>query len=190
MEAQLEDVGSGLAPVSEGWFVVNVPEAAWLTNAAFGARCVFEADARVLRARADLTERRFLDLWHYPCRPRTGSAERALPCRVGTRSFSGACRRMHGDRRRGGEAPAAMGSAALPRGDRSCLHRCRRWAVRALHGRRAHARKEHRLSAQRSCSASRGGRGERDALAAGGVWTVPALAARQTDFPRRVAMGS
>ena len=27
-EAQLEDVGSGLAPVSPGWFVVNAGEAA------------------------------------------------------------------------------------------------------------------------------------------------------------------
>jgi hypothetical protein len=42
MEARLEDVGSGLAPVSEGWFIVNVRDAAWLTNAAFEARCVFD----------------------------------------------------------------------------------------------------------------------------------------------------
>jgi hypothetical protein len=28
-EAQLEEVGSGLAPASPGWFVVNVSEAAW-----------------------------------------------------------------------------------------------------------------------------------------------------------------
>jgi uncharacterized cupin superfamily protein len=62
MEAHLEDVGSGLAPVSEGWFVVKVREAAWLTNAAFGARCVFESDARVLRIRGDLIEQRFPDV--------------------------------------------------------------------------------------------------------------------------------
>jgi hypothetical protein len=30
MQAHLEDVGSGLAPVSAAWFVVNV--AAWLTS--------------------------------------------------------------------------------------------------------------------------------------------------------------
>jgi hypothetical protein len=29
-EARLEDVGSGLAPLSPGWFVVNVSEAAWV----------------------------------------------------------------------------------------------------------------------------------------------------------------
>jgi hypothetical protein len=33
-EARLEDHGSGLAPSSEGWFVVNVRDAGWLT---FGA---------------------------------------------------------------------------------------------------------------------------------------------------------
>jgi uncharacterized cupin superfamily protein len=61
-EARLEKVDSGLAPVTEGWFVVNVREAAWLTNEAFGARCVFEADGPVLRRRPDLDVRRFADL--------------------------------------------------------------------------------------------------------------------------------
>jgi len=41
-EARLEAVDSGLAPVTDGWFVVNVRDAAWLTNDAFGGRCVFE----------------------------------------------------------------------------------------------------------------------------------------------------
>ncbi len=58
-EARLEDVGSGLAPVSGGWFVVNARDAAWLENDAFGARCVFEADRRVLRERPDLDAQRF-----------------------------------------------------------------------------------------------------------------------------------
>src|ERR1044072_7870738 len=31
-EAPLEDRGSGLAPAAEGWFVVNVREAMWLTS--------------------------------------------------------------------------------------------------------------------------------------------------------------
>ena len=30
-EARLEDSGSGLAPASDGWFVVNVRDAQWLT---------------------------------------------------------------------------------------------------------------------------------------------------------------
>jgi quercetin dioxygenase-like cupin family protein len=58
-EARLEDAGSGLVPASEGWFVVNAHEAAWITNDAFGSRCVFEATPRALRDRPDLEPRRF-----------------------------------------------------------------------------------------------------------------------------------
>ncbi len=58
-EATLEDVGSGLAPVSPGWFVVNVRDAAWVRNELFGARCSFQSDGRVLRDRPDLDEQRF-----------------------------------------------------------------------------------------------------------------------------------
>jgi uncharacterized cupin superfamily protein len=61
-EASLEDVGSGLAPLTDGWFVVNVRDAAWLTNEAFGARCVLEADTPVLRKRPDLSVQRFPDI--------------------------------------------------------------------------------------------------------------------------------
>jgi uncharacterized cupin superfamily protein len=52
-EARLEDVGSGLAPVTPGWFVVNAGEAAWARHEAFGGRCVFESSVRVLAERPD-----------------------------------------------------------------------------------------------------------------------------------------
>jgi uncharacterized cupin superfamily protein len=47
-EARLEDNGSGLAPVNEGWFVVNVGEAQWLTTEGgeskpTGSECYFES---------------------------------------------------------------------------------------------------------------------------------------------------
>lgn len=61
-EARLEGVGPGLAPMTDGWFVVNVRDAAWLTNDAFGARCVFEASGPVLRKRPELDVRTFPDL--------------------------------------------------------------------------------------------------------------------------------
>ncbi len=61
-EARLEELDSGLAPTSEGWFVVNVRDAAWLTNEAFGARCIFEASGPVLRRRPDFPPQRFADL--------------------------------------------------------------------------------------------------------------------------------
>jgi quercetin dioxygenase-like cupin family protein len=61
-QARLQDVGSGLAPVSPGWFVVNVRDAAWVTNEVFGARCLFEADVPALRERPDLEPQRFQHL--------------------------------------------------------------------------------------------------------------------------------
>jgi uncharacterized cupin superfamily protein len=61
-QARLEAVDSGLAPVTDGWFVVNVRDAAWLTNDAFGARCVFEGDKPVLRRRPDLDGHKFADV--------------------------------------------------------------------------------------------------------------------------------
>ena len=45
----MEPGESGLVPASEGWFVVNVRDAAWLTNEHFGAVCGFEADMPVVR---------------------------------------------------------------------------------------------------------------------------------------------
>ena len=43
-EARLEETGAGLAPASEGWFVLNVADAAWETSEDFAAACGFEAD--------------------------------------------------------------------------------------------------------------------------------------------------
>ena len=47
-EAPLEDSGSGLAPAGDGWFVVNVRDAQWLTSGGgekrpSGAECSFES---------------------------------------------------------------------------------------------------------------------------------------------------
>jgi uncharacterized cupin superfamily protein len=49
-EAPLDDSGSGLAPVGEGWFVVNVRDAQWLTSEngekrPSGSECSFESRA-------------------------------------------------------------------------------------------------------------------------------------------------
>jgi uncharacterized cupin superfamily protein len=40
-EARLGDAGSGLAPVTEGWFVVNVRDAEWFSSETRGAACWF-----------------------------------------------------------------------------------------------------------------------------------------------------
>jgi uncharacterized cupin superfamily protein len=47
-EAPLDDSGSGLAPAGDGWFVVNVRDAAWLTSEnggkkPSGSECAFES---------------------------------------------------------------------------------------------------------------------------------------------------
>ncbi len=44
-EAPLEDSGAGLAPAADGWFVVNVADAAWTTTADFGSGCDLESKA-------------------------------------------------------------------------------------------------------------------------------------------------
>ena len=41
-EARLEDSGSGLTPMTDGWFVVNVRDAEWWYAGTRGARCAFE----------------------------------------------------------------------------------------------------------------------------------------------------
>jgi quercetin dioxygenase-like cupin family protein len=43
-EARLEDSGSGLAPVTEGWFVVNACDAEWWFADSRGATCWFESE--------------------------------------------------------------------------------------------------------------------------------------------------
>jgi uncharacterized cupin superfamily protein len=48
LQARLDDSGSGLAPASDGWFVVNVHDAEWLTSEKgakrpSGSECAFES---------------------------------------------------------------------------------------------------------------------------------------------------
>ena len=41
----MERTEYGLTAATEGWFAVNVRDAAWVTNEKFGAACIFEGDA-------------------------------------------------------------------------------------------------------------------------------------------------
>ena len=43
-EARLEQLDAGLTPVTEGWFVVNVREAAWVTSEELAPACTFEGE--------------------------------------------------------------------------------------------------------------------------------------------------
>jgi uncharacterized cupin superfamily protein len=44
-EAELERTEYGMVAATEGWFAVNVRDAAWVTSEKFGAACIFEGDA-------------------------------------------------------------------------------------------------------------------------------------------------
>ena len=44
VEARLEPRPEGLTPVTDGWFVVNVRDAAWVQNDVLGSACIFEGD--------------------------------------------------------------------------------------------------------------------------------------------------
>jgi uncharacterized cupin superfamily protein len=50
-EARLEQTEGGLEPVTDGWFVVNVRDATWWRNDAFGAGAVFEGSLEGKEAR-------------------------------------------------------------------------------------------------------------------------------------------
>jgi len=43
-EARVEDTKYGRGPVTDGWFVVNVRDAAWMHSPKFGSACVIETD--------------------------------------------------------------------------------------------------------------------------------------------------
>ena len=45
-EARLTETESGLAPETDGWFVVNISDAHWRQNEKFGASCLFEGEPR------------------------------------------------------------------------------------------------------------------------------------------------
>src|SRR5512146_1037631 len=61
-EARLERVGNGLAPVSDGWFVVNARDAAWIHHDTFGFQCPFETNGPVARAQDGVERRTFPQL--------------------------------------------------------------------------------------------------------------------------------
>ena len=162
-EAGLVEVGSGLAPESPGWFVVNARDAAWVRNDAFGGRCTFESGPRVLVDRPDIEPQRF---------PETGFTLAVLqPGKPSGMYHAESCQEdflvLAGDmpaRDRGGGARAAyLGLRPLPGGHSPCVRRHGRRAVRAVHDRRAAGGKDDRVprlgSRRRAWRLCRGGDG-------------------------------
>ena len=61
-EARLEHVVTGLTPVTDGWFVVNARDAAWIRHPTFGIQCLFETGGPIARSREGLEQRTFEQL--------------------------------------------------------------------------------------------------------------------------------
>jgi uncharacterized cupin superfamily protein len=61
-EAPLARVGLGLAPVGDGWFVVNARGAAWEQHPVFGLRCSFELTGSLARSAEGLERLSFPQL--------------------------------------------------------------------------------------------------------------------------------
>ena len=61
-EAILIETGSGYVPQDDGWFVVNVRDAAWLRHDYFGSRTNFEAHGRIALANPDIHPQHLPDM--------------------------------------------------------------------------------------------------------------------------------
>src|SRR5207244_6118074 len=112
----------------------NVRDAAWLTNDAFGARCVFEADTPVLRGAFRSPGSQVRRCGIHPGGGLTRTAERDVPLGVEPGGLPRPRRRVHAARRGRGAAARGVGLRALPAGCRAPLHRRGRRPVRHLDG--------------------------------------------------------
>jgi hypothetical protein len=180
-EARLEEVGSGLAPVSPGWFLVNVGEAAWIRNDAFGGRCVFEGSPRVLAERPDAEPQRFEQIGYTLAVLEPGKPSGMYHAESGQEDFlvlAGECLLID---RGGGAAAPRLGLRPLPARDASLLRRRRRGSVRDLHGRRSLGGRHDRLPGVSGRAGARRGRRAGDADAVRGLRAFSALAARPPD---------
>jgi hypothetical protein len=167
-EARLEKLDAGLTPVTEGWFVVNVRDAAWVTNEGLGDACTFEGEGTPPFGEIGFTlgvlqPGEPSGLYH-----RESNQEDFLV-------LAGECLLLiEGEER----APSGVGLRPLPTGDRAHLRRRRRPSVRDLHGRRSHGGEADHIPALGACLPPWRRRRDRDERAAGGVRAVSEVAAR------------
>ena len=177
-QAKLEDVGSGIAPVSDGWFVVNAGEAAWVRNDAFGGRCTFESSPRVLAERPDVEPRMFQEVGYTlgvlePGKP--SGLYHAESLQEDFLVLSGECLLViEGEERR----LRAWDFVHCPAGTEHIFVGAGDGAVHHLHDRRTPRGPDAPVSALRRGSRAWRERGDRDDLAARGVQSAPELAAR------------
>jgi len=184
-QARLEPLESGLAPVTDGWFVVNARDAAWQAHPKFGARCTWELGRRVLGDRTDLEPRPFpqvgvnLDVF-WPGQPSS-----LYHAETEQEDFLVRVRR---DPRGRGAAAAGLGLRALPARHPPRVRRSGRRAVRHPHARRP-PQPRHRLPALGGRAQARGRRGDPHALAGRGLRPAQELGAGPAAGLARAAVG-
>jgi hypothetical protein len=177
-EARLEQLDAGLTPVTEGWFVVNVRDAAWVTSESFGDACTLEGEGTPPFGEIGLTlgvlqPGRPSALYH-----RESNQEDFLV-------LAGECLLLRGR----GAATQGVGLRPLPAGDRPHLRRRRRRPVPDLHVWRADGREADHVPALGARAPPRRGRRERHERAAGGVRALPEVAAGAAGELGRPALG-
>ena len=176
-EAPLEEVGSGLAPVGDGWFVVNVGDAAWVRNDAFGNRCTFESSPRVVMERPDLEPRMFAEVGYTLAVLEPGKPSGLYHAESLQEDFlvlSGECVLLiEGEERK----LRAWDFVHCPAGTNHIFIGGGR-PVRPLHDGRAQRRQDDQLPALRPGARARRRRRGGDELAERGVRPTPALAYR------------
>ena len=143
-EARLEQQDAGLTAVTDGWFVVNVRDAPWVTSEGLSDACIFEGD-----------EAPFPQVGFTLAVLRPEGAKRPLPPRGQPGELPRALRRSACCWSRA-RRHLSVGLRALPARHRPHHRRRRRRALPRLHDGRARglAREGHRLPARRWPSAT------------------------------------
>ena len=138
-EASLAEAASGVVPASEGWFVVNVTDAAWVANPGFRVPLLLRGElGPALRESPELEQVLFAQLGLPPPRSRAAETQRPLSRRVGAGGLPRARGRVPPRRRGGRNGAFAPGTSSAARpGTRPRLRWYGRPAVRAPHDRRA-----------------------------------------------------
>ncbi len=176
-EASLAEAASGLVPASEGWFVVNAADAAWVANADFGWRCSFEANGPALRESPELEQVLFPQLGFRLHVLEPGKPSGLYHAESEQEDFlvlAGECLLVVEEEER---HLRAWDFVHCPPGTRHVFVGTDA-AVRAPHDRRAVGRGHDPLPALRGGRSTRRRRRGRDVLAARGVCAPSTLAAR------------
>ena len=177
-EARLEETAGGLAPATEGWFVVNVRDGRWMTNAVLGDAFILEGD-----------EVGFDQVGYTIGILQPGQSGGRYHRESEQEDFLVLAGRVPAHHRRGGTPAEAVGLRALPgrhqslfvgAGDSPCV------LFATGH---AYGKPRGRLSTLGARDPSRRGCRDRDEQAGRGLCPVPEVAGRPAGELGRIALG-